>query len=140
MRLGDDRYFGSGEPAAVPDAMIGTRVGPFVILRLLGKGGMGRVYLAEHIVLKTRRAVKVLSPQLTQDELLVRRFINEARAAARLHHRNLIQVHDVGQLPSGAWFMVLDWLDGDTLGRVMAAHAGPMAVREIVSIICEVAS
>jgi eukaryotic-like serine/threonine-protein kinase len=140
MRLGDDRYLGSGEPEVMPDAMIGTRVGPFAILRPLGEGGMGKVYLAEHTVLKTRRAVKVLSPQLTQNELLVRRFINEARAAARLHHRNLIQVHDVGQLPGGAWFMVLDYLDGNTLGRTMAAHAGPMPMREIVSIVCEIAN
>jgi len=120
--------------------MIGTRVGPLVIERLLGEGSMGKVYVAEHSMLKTHRVVKLLAPQLTQDVWLVRRFVNEARAVAKLHHRNLIQVHDVGQLPSGAWFMVLDYLDGDTLGRYMATHAGPMPAHAIVHIVCEIAN
>ncbi|HEX2689438.1 MAG TPA: hypothetical protein VHN14_22610, partial [Kofleriaceae bacterium] len=97
MRLGDDRHLGYGDP----DVMIGTRVGPFTIVRLVGERGMGRVYVAEHTVLKTQRAVKLLSPQLTENALLVRRFVNEACVVAKLHHRNLIQVHDVGQLPNG---------------------------------------
>src|SRR4029079_17986340 len=105
MQLGDDRNLGQEDP----DALIGTQVGPFVIMRLLGEGGLGKVYVAEHGILKTRRVVKVLSPLLTQNVWLVRRFVNEARAVAKLHHRNLIQVHDVGQLASGAWFMVLDY-------------------------------
>ena len=120
--------------------MIGTQVGPFTIVCPLGDGGMASVYLAEHAVLKTRRAVKFLSPPLTQNPLLVHRFVNEARAAAQLHHRNLIQVHDVGQLPSGAWFMVLDYLDGHTLGRFMARRAGPLPPLLIVHIISEIAN
>jgi len=120
--------------------MIGTQVGPFTIVCPLGEGGMASVYLAEHAVLKTRRAVKFLSPQLTQNPLQVRRFVNEARAAAQLHHRNLIQVHDVGPLPSGAWFMVLDYLDGHTLGRFMAQHAGPLPPPLIVHIVAEIAN
>ncbi|MEO7733638.1 MAG: serine/threonine-protein kinase, partial [Kofleriaceae bacterium] len=120
--------------------MIGTHVGPFTVVGPLGEGGMGKVYLAEHAVLKTQRAVKFLSPQLTENAVLVRRFVNEARAAARLQHRNLIQVHDVGQLATGAWFMVLDYLDGATLGRLMASHAGPMPLQLIVHIVCEIAN
>jgi len=120
--------------------MIGTHVGPFTVVGPLGEGGMGKVYLAEHAVLKTQRAVKFLSPQLTENAVLVRRFVNEARAAAKLQHRNLIQVHDVGQLETGAWFMVLDYLDGATLGRLIASHAGPMSLRLIVHIVCEIAN
>jgi eukaryotic-like serine/threonine-protein kinase len=69
---------------------------------------MGKVFLAEHAVLKSRRAIKLLLPELTRSAAIVQRFVNEARAAARLHgpdgqfHRNLIQVHDIGQLPDGA--------------------------------------
>ena len=120
--------------------MIGTQVGPFTMIRRLGEGGMGSVYLAEHTVLKTRRAVKFLSPQLTQNAQLVRRFVNEARAAATLHHRNLIQVHDVGQLPGGAWFMVLDYLDGHTLGRLMATRGDPLPPPLIIHIVAEIAN
>ena len=73
MRLGDDRDLGLGE-----SNMIGAQVGPFTIVRPLGEGGMGIVYLAEHAVLKTRRAVKILSPQLTQNAAAVRRFLRSA--------------------------------------------------------------
>src|SRR5688572_6953374 len=120
--------------------MTGTQVGPFTIVRPLGEGAMGSVYLAEHTVLRTRRAVKFLSPQLTRNEQLVPRFVNEARAAATLHHRNLIQVHDVGQLPNGAWFMVLDYLDGHTLGRFMARRREPLPPPLIVHIVSEIAN
>jgi eukaryotic-like serine/threonine-protein kinase len=136
MRLGDDRHLGSGEP----DAMIGTAVGPFTIVRSIGAGGMSRVYLAEHSVLRTLRAVKLLSPHLAQHALLVRRFVNEARAAARLRHRNLIQVHDVGRLASGVWYMVLDYLEGDTLARFIASHAGPISPDAIARVVCEIAN
>ncbi|HEY0477826.1 MAG TPA: serine/threonine-protein kinase [Kofleriaceae bacterium] len=136
MRLGDDRYRSSGEP----NAMVGTQVGPFTILCPLGEGGTGRVYLAEHAVLKTRRAVKLLPAPLAQDALAVRRFVHEARTVAQLHHRNLIQVHDVGELASGAWFVVLDYLHGRTLARLMAGHAGPMPADLIVHLVCQIAN
>jgi len=136
MRSGDERDLGSGEP----DALIGAPVGPFTIVRRIGEGGMARVYLAEHAVLHTRRAVKVLSPRLSHHALLVRRFVNEARAAARLHHRNLIEVHDVGQLACGAWFMVLDYLEGETLARFLASRAGSISPRAIAHVVGEVAA
>jgi serine/threonine-protein kinase len=120
--------------------MIGTQVGPFTVVSQLGEGGMGSVYLAEHAVLRMRRAIKFLSPQLIQHPEAVQRFLNEARTLAQLHHRNVIQVHDVGQLASGAWFMVLDHLEGDTLAQVMARHAGAMPPHAIVHILAEVAN
>lgn len=136
MRLGDDRHDSNGDP----DAMIGARVGPLTLVRLLGEGSTGRVYVGEHTVLQTLRAVKLLSSPLTQDALFVRRFVHEARAIARLCHRNLIQVHDVGQLPSGEWFMVLDYLDGQTLGGYMTAQAGSIPVHPILHIMSEIAN
>ena len=136
MRLGDDRHDSNGDP----DAMIGARVGPLTLVRLLGEGATGRVYVGEHTVLQALRAVKLLSPPLTQDAVFVRRFVNEARAIARLCHRNLIQVHDIGQLPSGEWFMVLDYLDGQTLGCYMTDQAGPIPVPAILRIACEIAN
>src|SRR5258705_454282 len=106
MRLGDDRRLKLGEP----NVMIGTRGGPFPMVCPRGNGGRGRGYLAEHGVLKTRRAVKFLAPTLTRNALAMRRFVGDVRAAAQLHHRNLIRIHDVGQLASGAWFVMLDYL------------------------------
>src|ERR1043166_7891322 len=98
MRLGDDRRPGLDGPT-----MIGAQLGPFTVVRALGDGS-GSTYLAEHPLLKIRRAVKIVIPRMTQHSLTVGRFVH----AARLSHRNLVQVHDVGSLPSGAWFLVLD--------------------------------
>src|SRR5262249_48231346 len=69
-----------------------------------------------------------------------RRFVNDARAAARLRHRNLIQLHDVGRLPNGAWFMVLDYLNGQTLSRFIATRSGPIAESVVLHIVCEIAN
>jgi serine/threonine protein kinase len=119
----------------------GSQIGPFVVLRLLGKGGMGSVYLAEHSLMKDLHAIKILDPQLTQNPAIVTRFVNEARAAARLRHRNLVRVHNIERLPDGGpWFMVLDYLDGSTLARFMAAQRGPMPPPTILHVLAQVAS
>ncbi|HEX3474246.1 MAG TPA: protein kinase [Kofleriaceae bacterium] len=120
--------------------LVGTNIGPFRLVRLLGKGGMGRVYLAEHTLMKDLHAIKVLDPVLTQDPQLVARFINEARAAARVRHRNLIRVHNIDCVPDGPWFMVLDFLDGETLAQFLAGQRGPLAPSSIVHILAQVAS
>ena len=120
--------------------MIGAQVGPFTIVCPLGEGSLGPVYLAEHPVLNTRRAVQVLSPALAGGPAAVQRFLDRARAAAQLRHRNLICVHDVGQLASGAWFVVHDHVDGGTLAELIARHAGPIAPDLIVRIVSELAA
>ncbi|HWU89935.1 MAG TPA: serine/threonine-protein kinase, partial [Kofleriaceae bacterium] len=120
--------------------MIGTQVGQLVIQRLLGQGGMGAVYLAEHAVLKTPRAVKVLLPEWTKSKVIVQRFVNEARAAAAIRHRNIVEVHDVGQLPDGQWFILLDYIEGRTLAQYMRSEGGPIAPHRIVHIASEIAN
>ncbi len=120
--------------------MIGTQVGPYRLVKLLGAGGMGQVYLAEHTTLKDLHAIKILDPELTQKPQIVTRFVNEARAAAKLRHRNLIRVHHIDRLPNdGPWYMVLDYLEGGTLARFMASHGGPIATHTIVHILAQVA-
>ena len=98
--------------------MIGTQVGQLVIRRQLGAGGMGVVYLAEHTLLGTPRVIKLLLPEWTQHASVVQRFVNEARAAAAIQHRNIIQIHDCAQLPDGRWYIVMDFLQGGALGRM----------------------
>ena len=77
----------------------GMLVDKYRIAHLLGDGGMGAVYLAEHVVLGRRAAIKVLHPHITSHAEIVQRFINEAKGAASLEHRNIIHVLDCGQLP-----------------------------------------
>jgi len=119
----------------------GSQIGPFVVRRLLGKGGMGSVYLAEHSLMNDLHAIKILDPQLTQNPAIVVRFVNEARAAARLRHRNLVRVHNIERLPGdGSWFMVLDYLEGTTLARFMATQRAPTPPPVILHILAQVAN
>jgi tRNA A-37 threonylcarbamoyl transferase component Bud32 len=120
--------------------MIGTRIGPFVVKDKLGEGGMGAVFLAEHTVLDTTRVIKLLLPELTRNQTVVQRFINEARAAAAIQHRNIIAVHDVGQLPGGDWYIVMDHLPGGTLRALLAASGGPLAPELALELIAQIAN
>ncbi|MEK7467425.1 MAG: protein kinase [Planctomycetota bacterium] len=76
--------------------LIGTRVGGYRIMERLGRGGMGTVYKANQIALNREIALKVLSPDLIQEDVFKNLFIAEARAAAALNHPNIVQIHDVG--------------------------------------------
>jgi protein kinase-like protein len=120
--------------------LVGTTIGPFRLVRALGKGGMGHVYLAEHTLMRDLHAIKVLDPARTHDPQRIARFINEARAAARVRHRNLVRVHNIDCIPGGPWFMVLDFLDGRTLAQLLAAQRGPLAPPDIVHILAQVAN
>ena len=79
----------------------GQVFGNYRIVRLLGEGGFGEVHLAENPHIDRRAAVKVLHAALAQDKELVRRFLNEARAASAIRHPNIIDVFDAGVLDQG---------------------------------------
>ena len=95
--------------------MVGETVGSFRVLQKIGEGGMGAVYLAEHPLIGKRVAIKMLLPELSQNPEIVNRFFNEARAATLLKHPGLIEVFDFGHHPSGSAFIVMEFLDGQSL-------------------------
>ncbi len=89
--------------------------GRYRIIRLLGEGGMGAVYLAEHTLIKRRVAIKVLHPQLATDAHLVDCFLNEARAAAMLGHPNIVESTDMGFTAEHVPYIVFEYLEGALL-------------------------
>ena len=95
--------------------VIGQRFGNYRALSLLGEGGMGAVYLAEHPEIGRRVAVKVLRPELIKDPLLLTRFLNEARAANAIRHPNIIEILDSGTTPEGTPYLVMELLEGEAL-------------------------
>ena len=109
----------------------GFKLGPYRILNQIGAGGMGQVVLAEHAALRRRVALKVLPPKQALDPVNVERFYSEARAAAALDHPNIVHAYDVA-CDKGTHFLVLEYLDGDTLDRLLAA-GGRLPVGEAVS-------
>jgi serine/threonine-protein kinase len=108
------------EPTAsnIETELTGRVIGDYVMLRPLGRGGMAEVYLAEQVSLRRPVAFKVLRANLAGDELYIKRFINEAQAAARLVHANIVQIYEVG-VNNGIHFMVQEYVPGQNLKQFL---------------------
>jgi serine/threonine-protein kinase len=100
--------------------MIGKKINNYELRELVGDGAMGVVYLAEHPVLRRRAAVKLLKRQYLESPALITRFVNEARAAAAIHHPNVIEVIDVGMLDGDVPYIMMEYLEGEPLARRLA--------------------
>ena len=108
-----------------PSSLVGSTLSErYRIDKLLGEGGMGTVYLAEHTLMHKRVAIKVLHPEMTRLPEVVSRFEREAMAAAHIEHPNVAAATDFGKLPDGAFFLVLEYVEGTSLREVIAE--GPM--------------
>jgi serine/threonine-protein kinase len=125
---------GMGEPI-----VIGLRLNNYEIISVIGEGGMGTVYLARHTFTGRKAAVKLLHPQLAQDQVLVTRFMNEARATAAIGHPNIIDIIDVGFLPDGLRpYLMMELLQGESLGkRLQREH--PLPIHEAIEIAAQTA-
>ena len=117
---------------AEPSIGQGRSVGRFRILREIGRGGMGVVYLAEDTRLGRYVALKALPPYLGVDGERRRRFEVEARAASALDHPNIAILHEVGETPEGQLYMVFAYYEGETLDRRI--DRGPLPVAEALEI------
>jgi serine/threonine protein kinase len=93
--------------------------GKYRLTRLLGDGGMGSVFEAQHTVLGTRVAIKVLHPELARRTGLVERFLQEARVAAQIRSPHVVHVTDVDRTPDGHAYIVMDLLEGEALASVL---------------------
>jgi serine/threonine protein kinase len=114
----------------------GIKLGPYEIVAPLGAGGMGEVYRARDTVLKREVAVKVLPDSYSSDPERLRRFQQEAEAAATLNHPNILTVHHVGQ-QDGISYLVTELLQGDTLREKL--RGGPLPVRTAIDYAVQIA-
>ncbi len=110
-----------------------TVAGKYRIKRLLGHGGMGAVYKAENTAIGRTVAIKVLHPHLADDGTVLARFQREARAAASVGHRHVVEVLDLGVEQSGAPFLVMEYVRGKSLAKVLRTE-GPMEPRRAAAI------
>jgi serine/threonine protein kinase len=114
-------------------AVIGERIGSYHVTTLIGEGGMGMVYAAEHTRIRSLRvAVKCLKRFYAEDETALARFFNEARATMAIRHPGIVEVADVGRLPDGRPYLVMELLEGETLARRLVR--GRMSVSEAVDL------
>jgi len=117
------------------DPLIGrTIAGAYVVLELVGVGGMGRVYRAEQSMLGRTVAVKVVHPHLLHDEQSAARFYTEARAASRLNHPNSVSIIDFGRTEDGILYLVMEFLRGKDLSRIIQDE-GPLPFGRICDIL-----
>ncbi len=115
----------------------GDRIaGKYRVEHMLGAGGMGCVLAAEHLVLKTRVAIKLLLPQAAEIPGATERFLREAQAAAGLRSEHVARVLDVGSTEAGAPFLVMEHLTGQDL-RTMIRERGPLPVGEVVEFVLQ---
>jgi len=119
--------------------MIGETFGNYRVTELIGEGGMGVVYLAEHPGIGRRAAVKILRPGLTDNPELAKRFFNEARAANAIRHPSIVEVFDCGTLPSGTSYIVMELLEGENLASRLR-NQGRLSVGDARRIAAQTAS
>ncbi len=111
---------GGQHPWGDPETLVGSLLGErYKLLRLIGQGGMGAVYLAEHIVIGKQIAVKVLGPDYSRNPGDVQRFLQEARAASLIRHDHVVDIADFGYSPGGQAYLVMEYLEGEDLGRTL---------------------
>src|SRR5919205_3102687 len=114
--------------------------GRFRIECEIGTGGMGTVYRATHLGLERAVAVKIIKPEYAADPDVADRFMREARTMARLRHSHAAMIFDAGNLPDGRHFIVMEFVEGETLAQALAREGrfSPLKAVNIATQICDV--
>jgi serine/threonine protein kinase len=119
--------------------MIGKLVLNYELKSIIGEGGMGSVYLAEHTQVKRKVAIKVLRPQFTKNEEIKARFKNEASTMAHLHHPNIVSLFDYLEDESGM-YLIMEYVEGKPLDEYINTVTGPMPEAKAIPIMEQVLS
>jgi serine/threonine-protein kinase len=106
-------------PDQPSDPRLGATIAGYKIERRIGRGGMGVVYLAEHLTLKRRAAFKLIAPELGESEGFRERFLREARIAAGLNHPNIVTVYDAGEAEGGVLYLAMQYIPGSDLSQIL---------------------
>jgi serine/threonine protein kinase len=123
------------------DVLLGTTIGAYRVARLLGIGGMGRVYKGVHPAIGSRVAIKVLSRECSDRRDLVDRFFAEAKAVNLIRHESIVNVLDLAMLPDGRPYIIMEYLDGAPLASLIehaVQHGPPLPLGGIARLAAEV--
>jgi serine/threonine protein kinase len=120
------------------DEIIGIKIQSYRVVRQIGRGGMGNVYEARHEQIDRRAAIKVLHPEHARDAEMAQRFFNEARAANVVGHPGLVNIYELGTLDSGAAYIIMEFLDGESL-RLRIRRPEGMAAGDALRIARQIA-
>jgi serine/threonine-protein kinase len=120
------------------DPLIGKRLREYLILDLIGKGGMAKVYKARHVLLDEIRAIKFLRPELRERQECIARFHREAQIMVHLRNRHVVLLHEFGTVGNELLFLVMEYLEGETL-RKRLRRTSWVPAAEAVRIVKQVA-
>jgi serine/threonine protein kinase len=121
------------------DRLVGeTLDGRYYVQRKIGEGGMGVVFSVKHTVIERPLAIKVLKKDVMRDQAAVKRFIQEARAASRIGHPNIVDVTDFGNTADGMTYQVMELIDGITLSKVIKETA-PLSLERVLRVSTQIA-
>jgi serine/threonine-protein kinase len=113
------------------------QLGQYRLKKRLGSGGMGEVYLAEHLLLRRPCAVKLIRPEQTGDPTNLQRFEREVQAMATLTHWNTVEIYDYGHAEDGTFYYVMEYLPGQNLDTLVARH-GPLPPARAIHVLRQV--
>lgn len=113
-----------------------SQLGQYRLKQLLGRGGMGEVYLAEHVMLKRPCAIKLIRPEKAGDPGTLARFEQEVQSTAKLTHWNTVEIFDFGRTEDGTFYYVMEYLPGMSLEQIVDMH-GPLHVGRIIHLLAQ---
>ncbi len=122
---------------AVPDPWLGRTLGSYRILRQLGRGGMGTVYLSEHLRIGNQAAVKLLHEELSFRPSAVQRFLIEAQAQSRIAHPGVALLFDFAQPAGEPAYLVMEYVAGESLRERL--QRGSLAAPEAIAVLLQIA-
>src|SRR5947209_2142489 len=117
--------------------MIGDRLGKWVIFKELGRGGMGRVYLAQEELTGRQAALKVLAAELAQEVGFLQRFQREIESLSKLEHPNIVRFYESG-CENGHYFYAMEYVEGQNLDQILDKH-GRLPWKDVLGIALQVA-
>jgi serine/threonine protein kinase len=121
------------------EAFVGTTIGNYRLMEIVGRGGMGTVFASEHVYLGKRVAMKVLHERWARRGDAVGRFLREARAASSINHANIVNVFDFGPAPDGRVYLAMELLDGVDLDEQLERR-GTLPLHRAINIVSQIAS
>src|SRR5262249_29765482 len=113
------------------------KFGHYRLVRPIGAGGMGEVYLAEHALLKRPCALKLIKPEASADPVALARFEREVQSSARLAHHNIIKIYDFGHTDDGTFYYVMEYLEGMSLADIVRVY-GPLPAGRVIHVFRQV--
>ncbi|MEW6432861.1 MAG: serine/threonine-protein kinase [Myxococcota bacterium] len=125
---------GSLQPGTSDEQLVGQTVGSFKITRIIGRGGMGTVFMGEQSIIGSKVAIKFLHDHLASNAGLVQRFYAEARAVNLIGHANIVNIFDMNVLPPGRYYLVMEYLEGQSL----AEKPLPMKAEDAIPVLLQV--